>query len=248
MGQKKYLIGDINDVSTHPDYKSRGIATKLMEMSVEYMNKKNCDFSILSAGYGGFARKNIYQRFGYFDVDLGVLFIQFPNAIQLIKNVYALTPLFPVFFTLSYLPRILNRLKLKFHHIFKDYSYEINHNKNHFKYMEAINKINPKNYEGYPKYTKRKFSWARVKVPVLQQKPTYIIIRKNGQIIGGSVFTRQDIYSFKFGIKIKTGIIHEIFLEKSIFDNSQNLVLGYIYLLDKIMKALYQKTGVIVSR
>ncbi len=237
IGQKKYLIGDINDVSTHPDYISRGIATKLMGMSVDYMKMKKCDFSILSAGYEGFARKKIYQRFGFFDVDIGVLFIQFPNVIQLIKNVYALTPIFPVFLAFSYLPRFLNRLKLKYNRLFKDYSYQINHNKKHFEYMEAINKIYPKYYEGFPEYTKRKFTWARIKVPVVKQKPTYIIIRKKGKIIGGSVITSQNIYSFKFGIKIRMGLIHEIFLDKSIFDNSRNLVLSYIYLLDKIIKA-----------
>ena len=37
------------------------------------------------------------------------------------------------------------------------------------------------------------------------------------------------------------GLIHEIFLDKSVFENSQDLVLGYIYLLDKIMKAATQR-------
>jgi len=241
IAQQNYLIGDINDVSTHPDYINRGIATKLMERSVEYMKFKKCDFSILSAGFKGFARKKIYQRFGFFDVDLGVLFIQFPNIAQLVKNVYALSPFFPIFFAFSYLPRFLNRLKLKFYRDFKEFSYKINYNGNHNEYMEAINDINPKYYEGFPRYTKRKFSWARIKVPVVQQKPTYIIIRKRGKIIGGSVITQQNIHSFKFGIKIRIGIIHEIFLEKSVFNNSQDLVLGYIYLLDKIIKAATQR-------
>ena len=242
IGQNTYLMGDVNDVSTLPDYTNRGIATKLMEMSIEYMKQKKCDFSILSAGFKGFARKKIYQRLGYFDVDLGACFIQFPNIIQLIKNVYALALFFPVFFAFSYIPRFLNRIKMKFYRVFKEFSYEINHNKRHFEYMNAINKINPKYYEGYPRYNKRKFSWARIKVPAAQQKPTYIIIRKKGKIIGGSVITQQNIYSFKFGIKIRIGVIHEIFLEKNIYDNSKNLVLGYIYLLDKIMKAATRRS------
>jgi ribosomal protein S18 acetylase RimI-like enzyme len=241
IGHKKYLIGDINDVSTHPDYINRGIATKLMEKSVEYLKMKNCDFSILSAGYKGFARKKIYQRFGYFDIDLGISFIQFPNVIQIIKNVYGLTPFFPVFLALSYLPRLLTRIKLKFHRIFKKFSYETNHNEKHFEYMNAINEINPKYYQGYPKYTKRKFSWARIKVPGAQERPTYIIIRKKKKIVGGAVITHQNLYSFKFGIKIRIGIIHDIFLEKSAFNNYQDLILGYNYLLDKILKAATQR-------
>jgi len=242
IGQNTYLMGDINDVSTLPDYTNRGIATKLMEMSIEYMKQKKCDFSILSAGYKGFARKKIYQKLGYFDVDLGIIFIQFPNIIQLIKNIYGFALFFPVLFAFSYIPRLLNRIKLKFYRIFKDFSYEINHNKKHLEYMNAINKINPKYYEGYPGYNKRKFSWARIKVPAAQQKPTYIIIRKNGKIIGGSVITQQNIYSFKFGIKIRIGLIHEIFLEKSMYDNSKNLIFGYVYLLDKIMKAATRRS------
>ncbi len=237
IGKNMYLIGDINDVSTLPDYTNRGIATKLMEKSIEYMKQKKCDFSILSAGFNGFARKRIYQKLGYFDVDIGALFIQFPNIIQLIKNVYALALFFPIFCAFSYIPRFLNRIRLKFYRGFKEFSYEINYNKKHFEYMNKINKINPKYYEGFPKYNETKFLWARVKVPAAQQKPTYIVIRKNGKIIGGSVITHQYIHSFKFGIKIRIGIIHEIFLEKSIYDNSKDLVLGYIYLLDKILKA-----------
>ena len=242
IGSNIYLMGEINDVSTLPDYVCRGIATKLMEMSIEYMEQKNCDFSILSAGYKGFARKKIYQRFGYFDVDIGVVCIQFPNIIQLIKNVKAVALFFPVFFVLSYIPRFLNRINMKFNRVFREYSYNINHNKKHFEYMNAINKINPKYYEGFPKYTERKFSWARIKVPTEQQKPTYIVIRKEGKIIGGSVITQQNIYSFKYGLKIRIGLIHEIFLDKKIFKNSKQLVLGYIYLLDKIMKVATRRS------
>ena len=246
IGQNNYLIGDINDVSTHPDYINRGIATKLMEKSVEYLKLKKCDFSILSAGFKGFARKKIYKRFGFFDVDFGVLFIQFPNIIQLIRNIHALAPLFPVFFIFSYLPRFLNRIKLKTHYDYKKLSYEINFNRKHNEYMEAINEINPKYYEGYPKYNKRKFSWARIRVPVIQLRPTYIIVKKHGKIIGGSVITQQNLYSFKFGIKIRIGIIHEVFLEKSAFENSRDLSLGYMYLIDKIMKAATQRSTAIL--
>ncbi|MFX0001007.1 MAG: GNAT family N-acetyltransferase [Candidatus Hodarchaeota archaeon] len=242
IGHNTYLMGDINDVSTHPDYTSRGIATKLMEMAIKYMKQKKCDFSILSTGYKSFAREKIYQRFGFFDVDLGIRFIQFPNVLQLIKNVYALAFFFPVFFAFSYIPRLINRVKLKFHPIFKEFSYNIDHNKKHFEYMNAINKINPKYYEGYPVYTKKKFSWARIKVPSTHQKPTYIIIRKEGEIIGGSVITQENIHSFKFGIKIRIGLIHEIFLEKNRFNNSKNLLLAYIYLIDKIIKAATRRS------
>ncbi len=113
--------------------------------------------------------------------------------------------------------------------------------------MSAINKIMPKYYEGYPEYDKSKFLWARIKVPANRQKPTYIIIRKSGKTVGGSVITHQNIYAFKYGIKIKLGIIHEIFLDKSIFNNYKDLYLGYIYLIDKTIKAATRRSlGILI--
>ncbi|MFX1305182.1 MAG: GNAT family N-acetyltransferase [Promethearchaeota archaeon] len=247
IGQEKYLVGEINDVATLPDYTKSGIATKLMKLSTEYMEQKGCDFSILSTGFKGFARTKLYQKFGYYDIERGLFFIQFPNLFQLIRNVCAFAILFPVFFTISYISRFLNRVRIKFNPFFKDFSYEIVHNKKHFEYMSAINKIMPKYYEGYPEYDKSKFLWARIKVPANRQKPTYIIIRKSGKTVGGSVITHQNIYAFKYGIKIKLGIIHEIFLDKSIFNNYKDLYLGYIYLIDKTIKAATRRSlGILI--
>ena len=63
IGNKIYLVGDINDVSCHPNYTKRGIATKLMKMALDYMREKGCDFSFLSTGYEGFARKKLYKKY-----------------------------------------------------------------------------------------------------------------------------------------------------------------------------------------
>ena len=103
--------------------------------------------------------------------------------------------------------------------------------------MGAANKFIPQYYNGYPKYDKAKFIWARIKVPAKRQNPTYIMIKKGEDVVGGAVITHQNIYAFKYGIKIRLGVIHEIFLDKKIFNNSRSLDLGYIYLIDKILKA-----------
>jgi GNAT superfamily N-acetyltransferase len=237
LNQKSYLIGDINDVSTHPDYTNRGIATKLMKNAIEYMNRKGCDFSMLSTGLKGFARSKIYERFGYFDVEKHCYFIQIPSSLQILRNFFGFTFFYPVFFTISHLPRFLNRLRLKFKKFLKDFSYEINHNRKHFEYMNAINKINPKNYEGYPGYDHSKFHWARINVPSNNNKPSYIIIKKGSKIVGGGVITHQNIRALKYKLKLRLGIIHEIFLDKDVFNNSYNISLGYIYLIDKIVRA-----------
>ncbi|UCC20621.1 MAG: GNAT family N-acetyltransferase [Promethearchaeota archaeon] len=237
IDQKEYLVADINDVSTHPDYIKRGIATKLMENSIRYMKEKGCDFSILSTGLKNFARSKLYQKFGYFDIEKEYIYFQIPDTFQLSRNIFGITFFYPIFFVLSYLPRFLNRLRIKFKSFFKDFSYEINQNSKHFEYMDAINKISPKIYDGYSNYNKAKVIWARIKVPTEEQSPTYIIIKKDGKIVGGSVFTHQESYAYRHKLKLCIGIIHEIFLDSDIFNNTNNLYFGYIYLIDKIIKA-----------
>ncbi|MFX0023485.1 MAG: GNAT family N-acetyltransferase [Candidatus Hermodarchaeota archaeon] len=248
FNQNTYLIGDINDVSTHPDYIKRGIASKLMEKSIEYMNSKGCDFSMLSTGLKGIARSKIYTKFGYFDLERHSYFIQIPNSLSLIRTFMGFAFFYPVFFTISYLPRFLNRLRLKFKKFFKDFTYEINHNIKHSDYMNAINKISPKNYEGYPIYDHSKFNWARKEVPSKHNEPTYIIIRKASKIIGGAVITHQNIRTWKYKLKLRIGIIHEIFLDEGVFNNSNDITLSYIYLIDKINKAAsHRSLGVLLN-
>jgi len=109
--------------------------------------------------------------------------------------------------------------------------------------------IIPKYYEGYPGYDKSKFIWARINVPTKQQKPTYILIRKRGKVIGGAVITHQYIYAKILAIKIKLGILHEIFLDKNKFNNHRNMFFGYIYLIDKIIKAATRRSiGVLIFK
>jgi hypothetical protein len=237
FNQKKYLIGDINDVSTHPDYVNRGIASKLMENSIEYMNSRGCDFSMLSTGLKGIARSKIYKKFGYFDIERHCYFIQIPNSLSLIRSFFGFAFFYPAFFTISYLPRLLSRLKMKSKKILKDFSYNINHNRNHDDFMDAVNKINPKIYEGYPAYDHTKFNWARVEVPSKQNKPTYIIIRKGDKIVGGAVITHQNIRAWKYKLKLRIGILHEIFLDEDVYSNPNEVSLGYMYLIDKIVRA-----------
>lgn len=246
---KQYLTGDINDVATHPDYTHNGISKKLMQMAIEYMKKKNCDISLLSADYNGFARKKIYWNFGYSDLRRELLCIQFPNIFKLVKDLPFSALFFPVIFTLSYIPRFLNRLRIKFECFFKDVSYEINYNKNHFEYMRAVNRIVQKYYNGFRLYDNEKIKWARIKVPAIRQKPTYIIVKKGKKIVGGAVITYQNLYSSKYGVKIRLGMIHEIFLDKIEFNNKRNLHLGYIYLIDKILKAATRRfIGVLIYK
>lgn len=249
IGNREYLVGDINDVSCHPDYTRKGIATNLMKKAIKYMQEKGCDFSILSTGYNSFAQKKLYTKLQYKVMDKEIMFIHFPNILKLIRDIYAFAILFPAFFIYSYVPRFINRLKIKFHPRFKDFNFEINYNRKHFEYLKAVNKILPRFYIGFPKYNKEKFLWSRVEVPSKRFKPTYIIIKQKGIIIGGAVITHQNFYLCKYGLKIRFGLIHEFFLDKHKFKNKKDLFLAYSYLIDKILKAATQRLlGILIYK
>ena len=237
LGNQRVLVGDINDVSCHPDYTGQGIATELMKMAIKFMKNKGCDISMLTADYNGFPRKNTYLKYGYKDIDRQIVFINFPQPLNLIKNLIGFSILFPVLFILSFIPRLISRLRVKLNHSTKNLSYKIAHNQDHSEYREAVNRIMPLNYEGFPKYDNEKFKWARLKAPLKQHIPSYIFIKMGNKIIGGASLTHQNLYSFRFGVKMRIGILHELFLNQRFFPTKKDLYLGYVYLVDKVMKA-----------
>ncbi len=244
---KAYLIGDINDVASHPDYIQRGIATKLMKMAIEYMKQKNCDLSILTADREGIARKKLYLRLGYRDLTYSNLYLALPHPFQLIKDLPIVILLFPAILYFAIVPRLMLKLKILFSSFFKDFSYNIIFNKKHLTYMNKVNTILPKYYIGFSKYDKEKLEWARVNVPSKREIPTYILVKKGNKTIGGACFTYERILMPKSNIKFRMCIIHEIFIEKELFPNAKLLGLGFQYLFEKILRAAIQrKLGIVL--
>lgn len=241
LNNKDYLMGDINDVSCLPEYTKSGIAKRLMKMAIDYMKSKNCDLSILNADFKGFPRKRIYWKLGYKDFDRSVMFFAFSKSRNLIKHIPAFIVLTPILICYSYIPRLLIKFLIRLKKSFQDFKYKILHNRGHYKYMEAANKILSKYYNGYLLYSKRKVDWARINVPSKRYNPTYILIYKKKEVVGGACITAQNIYASKYGIKARLGIIHEIFLQKDLFQSKKQLNLGYRYLINKILKAARQR-------
>ncbi len=64
-------IGGIGQVATHPDYRGKGLAGKLLEYSIDYMKKHNVDYSLLFAGPVG-----LYNKFGWQELPVKFLKIK----------------------------------------------------------------------------------------------------------------------------------------------------------------------------
>jgi len=234
---KKILCGEINDVACHPKYIKRGIAKGLMEEAISYMKQKGCDASILSADVKGIARQKIYLRLGYIDmIDVNIR-VNFPNILKLLKDMPILAFFFPILFMFSKFSRVLYHFLFKINKSFKNISYLIEFNKGHSKFYEYARKLISRYHDFYPFYSDSKINWLRKNVPSRRFHPIYVYIKKDSDIIGGACLNYVNIYNFKYGMKIRFGIVHDLFIDKSVFLNEKELFHGYMFLIGKIMKA-----------
>ncbi len=243
----EYLLGEINDICVDPLYMRKGIGLKLMEVALDYFKSRDCDFSALTSAPDSFQTEKLYSKLGYAIIDTNIYVIGFPYPFKLIKQIPATFGLLPIFFTMNHFSRFLNRLRIKYTDFFKDFSYEIVRNKKHWEVMDAINRIFPNYNEGFYPYAKKQYRWMRIEVPNKEREPTYIIIRRNDEIIGGGVMTDTDYTSLGLRIGITFGIVNQVFLDKKKFPNKRDLHLGYIYLFDKLLKAaVYRSQGLLL--
>jgi predicted N-acetyltransferase YhbS len=237
LNNKLYRVGQITDVSCHPDYVKQGIATSLMKNAIEYMKKKGYHFSLLSADYYGHARKKIYLRLKYKDITRTHYFATFPNIFKLIKDFPLYLLIVPSFLFFHFLTRLINNCKILLKKQLRNLTYEIKHNYISKDYIQLINKLTPKEYNGFPKYIEERFKWARNKNLIKRFRPTYILIKKHKKIIGGGIITHQNYYNFKIGLKYRIGTIHDLFLDKNQFKSKEEQKLAFYYLFKKIFKA-----------
>ena len=67
LGKNTYIkFGGVANVSTMPEYRGRGIATRLMTKAIEVCKEKDLSLSSLLTGYDGIAH-GIYRKVGYTD-------------------------------------------------------------------------------------------------------------------------------------------------------------------------------------
>jgi predicted N-acetyltransferase YhbS len=241
INNKSLVVGDINDVSCHPDYTQQGIATNLMENAIEYMEQKGCDLSILTADYSGIARKKIYLRFGFKDAARLNAYINFPHYFRLLRDFPPLITLTPLLFYSAYLSRLSFYTKCYKNSFFGDFSYHLIDNSHHMEFAKLMNRLLPKYYRGYSNYSNEKVEWARKRVPNPRGEPTYVLIRNQQNILGGASLTFEKFFLTPLQTTIRLGIIHELAINREFFPDRELLRKGIAYLIDKVMKAAIQR-------
>jgi len=74
MKGRMLSMGGIGEVSTLPEYRRKGIASKLLHMAIEYMEKNNMVVSVLTGS------QNIYSIMGWQSVPIAVNYTKIPVA------------------------------------------------------------------------------------------------------------------------------------------------------------------------
>lgn len=197
IGEKILKFGMIDDVATLPEYRRRGIARKMLEEAVEFVEEKNCDASALSADPEGNA-KRIYESFGYKDTYYIQNFILPGHPYEIFKRIPVFTPLLPLWYIWS---AIIKRKKysktnLKIEKLVRDRIKE---------YEEAINKF----YSDFPVFSEEYLVWKHFKSP---HKNILLVATEMDKITGAISLIVQRCRLSNY--KIDVGYINEIFFEK----------------------------------
>ena len=87
---KKFKVGAIGGVATHPDYRGNGYASLVLRNCIYKMEKNNCDFSILWTGSPDFYRRLDWEQGGKqysFSLNQGNYYLLPSLNIEIIENI-----------------------------------------------------------------------------------------------------------------------------------------------------------------
>jgi GNAT superfamily N-acetyltransferase len=196
--------GAINDVAVLPEYRKYGIARRLMDQAIEFMEKQGCEISVLCADAKGHPRSKLYLPLGWQDytpleiwyrlIDYNLFCRYVPGALMTIPP-YLLTR--PIYWLRS--QHILNKCR-KYGFDFVDFTYTPNNPESTSlsrRLMILFNTCCPRHFEGHTHYSLDEWIYFREQPLIRDFLPTYSIVTFHGDPIGFVSFCRQFIYVSK---------------------------------------------------
>jgi ribosomal protein S18 acetylase RimI-like enzyme len=197
INNENFKFGMIDDVATLPEFRKRGIAKKMLQEAVEFIQERKCDASALCADPKGKAIK-IYRSFNYQDSYYIQSFILPGHPFQLFKDIPIFTGLFPVYYLWYFFVKNKKSLekKLKIETLKEE---EIK------KYTYAINSF----YSDFQIFKEEYLLWKHFKTP---HKNILLYASEDEKIKGAISLIVQKCRFSKY--KIDVGYINEIFFEE----------------------------------
>ncbi|HUX98795.1 MAG TPA: GNAT family N-acetyltransferase [Candidatus Deferrimicrobium sp.] len=224
---EKFLAAGIDDVSTCPVLEKKGIARRLMDNAIKFMEENNVDLSILTAEPGGHAKK-LYQRLGYTYmtyISAGIKLISFQNTI---KNFKPIVPIALPF-------RLFGKLKSqRSRGIYKgNNTFEILI-KNQDEFRQNINSAY-RSFYSFDEYDEKYWNWYYIERPK-SHASVVIAVKENNEIIAGGTIIRSYLMIINPKEYTPVYILTDLFVDKKY----QRKRIGS-YLLNQLERAAKQR-------
>ncbi len=206
---RKYTFGTINDVATRPEFVGKGIARRLLQDALQFLEDQKVDYGTLDADPSGHPRSKLYIPSGFYDYLRSKTIIKVVKSRQLVRD----NPLFLAAFPMMY---PLAHIRQQFYPRFHSGRFEIDvvHNKRYPAYRDAFNHALQQFYEGYRIFTPERWAWARENVPSPRFRPSFAVVKEGRKIVAGITIIKQNIYAFKYGFKITMATIQDLFVDR----------------------------------
>jgi len=195
FGNEKLLIGSIDDVMTHPQYRRKGFAKKLMECAIEYSKSENTDGMILITSLNSIAYK-LYRKLEFQDVSIFNNFFAITNYGKLFK-------VLPLRYKLLMIPMAMysKTKKCKAEKMVTQKSGKL-------ELYEDIVKTHDKMYNGYAGFTpltKERFIWLTKN----SERTSVFLLEKDTETVGYGIVSKRKMKIFGSeitGATIKFGL------------------------------------------
>lgn len=241
---RRYSIGSINDVATHPSFVGRGIARELLQQALDFLAKRGVEVESLDADPNGHARAKLYLPAGFYDYVQTRTIVHVVKSRQLVRN----NPLFLAAFPLTYLlahgwsfayPRTCSG----------NFESAIYQNKRFPAFRDAFNRIVPIIYDGYRTYSPERWAWAREEVPSPRYRPSFAVVKEGKKIVAGTSLIKLNLYAFKYGFKVALGLIQDLFIDIHAARSPAELEEIFDLLLQATHKVAAERNcGIIISQ
>jgi GNAT superfamily N-acetyltransferase len=258
FGGQQYLSGAVNDVSVLPNNGGKGIARKLMEQACTFMETEGCEISVLCADPRGFPRSKLYVPMGWEDlVDQNIMF-NFANFGTGIKYLPGFAPLYPASMLSRFMIRRnylsaekraklcnpINTITIQPSFEGKKYNFNFPNLSRHL--LSFFNSIMPVQMNGAVHIDYEEWHHFRENPILKGLVPTYVVLFKDGKVIGFASFLRQWIYAAKLGIRFPLAFMREFVIDdRAVQDDHQRADL-YTLLAGKIWEAATQRKCIAV--
>ena len=202
----KYRVAGIDDVSTCPVLERRGIARRLLENAVKFMETQDIDLSILVTGTRGHPRR-LYDRMGFTQIthfSMGLKILSVRNCIAG----------FPVVTPLAIPLRLYGAFKMRWgqRKVPDDIRFEVL-GKDQDEFRQKLNDTNRALYS-FDDYSQNYWEWyfnSRAE----EYKAEVVAAKKKNKIVAGGVISRNHLMIFNTKKLTPIYVLNEFFVDKA---------------------------------